>query len=131
MQRNRGFSLMELMVVIVVIGLLAGVVAVNLVGSLERGRRTAALSDLKAIGGALQMYYIDHGGLPATLEKLLDAPRPGRRPYLRSLHKDPWGTEYTYERETYQDYQLRSLGADRKRDGEGDAADIWEPPKRA
>lgn len=129
-ERSRGFSLMELMVVIVVIGLLAGVVAFNVVGVLERGRVATARTELKAIGGALQWYALDHHRLPEDLDTLLDESEETGEPYLRSLHADPWGTPYRYDRETGKHYKLCSWGADQREGGTGYDADIYEPPPR-
>lgn len=128
--RLDGFSLIELMVVLTIIALLAGVVSVKLLRAAEQARRTAALADLKAIGKALHLYQLQTGRLPDSIEALLD-PLPGTdEGFLDSLRPDPWGSPYDYRREGRR-WKLRSFGADGAPEGTGDAADLWEPPERA
>ncbi len=139
---EQGFTLIELMVVIVIIGLLATVVTVNVVKSGERAKHTKARADIEALASALVMFKTDNGFYPETdpgLDALLYEPTVGREaknwqgPYLmkRTLPADPWQNEYIYISPglTNPDsYDLYSLGADGLEGGEGFDRDIlsWE-----
>jgi general secretion pathway protein G len=128
--RNRtneqGFTLAELMVVIVIIGLLTTLVAKDVMGFLSGGRRTAAVSDITQIGEALTTYAIKNGQYPEDLEVLVQRDDNGHRYLDRGkVPKDPWGTEYYYEM-PYGGEELNviSYGQDKQPGGEGDDADI-------
>ncbi len=132
-----GFTLVEMLLVVVIISVLAAMVVPRLAGRTEQAKVARAKSDIAAIGLALDLWELDIGSYPASLEDLTkrEAPsdltlEPGRRwngPYLKKgLPKDPWGRPYTYKRESdhNQDYDLSSLG----RDGQPGNDDItsWE-----
>lgn len=100
----RGFSLIELMVVLVILGILASLVMPNVMGSRDRGEQQKVVSDIVALENALDRYRLDNGVYPTT-EQGLDAlvyepridPLPRRYPedgYIRRLPTDPWGNEY-------------------------------------
>lgn len=100
----RGFTLLEVMVVIVILGILASMVVPNLMGSQERANMQKAVSDINALETSLSMYKIDNYKYPSTeqgLEALVTEtdiePAPRRFPeggYVKRLPKDPWGSEY-------------------------------------
>lgn len=104
LKMQRGFTLMELMVVIVILGVLASLVVPNLMGNKDRADRQKAVSDILALENALDMYKLDNHRYPTTeqgLESLVKAPTLSPRPenynpegYIRRLPADPWGNEY-------------------------------------
>ncbi len=101
-----GFTLLEVMVVIVILGVLASLVVPNLLGNKEKADRQKAISDIVALENALDMYRLDNGRYPTTeqgLEALIQQPanmadsrnyRTGG--YIKRLPKDPWGNDYQY-----------------------------------
>lgn len=134
----KGFSLIELMVVIVILGLLATFLLPKIIDRPDEARITKAKSDIKAIESALKLYKLDNGfyptteqGLSALITKPTIEPIPKnwkRGGYLdtNSIPKDPWGNNYIYRSpgEEDRDYEIISLGADGKEGGEGINADI-------
>src|SRR5690554_667127 len=139
--RQRGFSLIEIMVVIVIIGLLVGIVAPNVIGRADEARQQKVQADFKAIQTALKMYRIDNFMYPTTeqgLDALVNRPTLAPVPrnwksggYLESLQTDPWGNPYLYMSPgESRDYDIYSLGADGIVGGEGNNADIsiWDQP---
>jgi general secretion pathway protein G len=134
---KEGFTLVELMVVIVIIGLLATVVAINVLPSQDRAMTTKARADIATLEQAIETYRLDNLDFPADLQALVAAPaglanperyRPGG--YVRRLPEDPWGHPYQYRRQSAHNgqFDVYSLGADRKEGGEGNDADLgnWE-----
>src|SRR5262245_44963815 len=121
MRRSGGYTLLEIMVVVFILGLLATLVAPRIIGRTDDARRTKAVADLKGIEQALNLYRLDTGGYPTTeqgLEALVH--RPERPPvprnwnpngYLERLPVDPWGTPYVYVCDGTR-FELKSLGAD-------------------
>ncbi|GAA0811936.1 type II secretion system major pseudopilin GspG [Colwellia sp. D2M02] len=103
-QKNQGFTLLEVMVVIVILGILASMVVPNLMGSQERANMQKAVSDITALETSLSLYKMDNYDYPTTdqgLEALVERsdvePEPRRFPedgYIKRLPKDPWGNEY-------------------------------------
>lgn len=134
----KGFSLIELMVVIVILGLLATFLLPKIIDRPDEARITKAKSDIKAIESALKLYKLDNGFYPTTeqgLSALITQPTIEPIPknwkrggYLdtNSIPKDPWGNNYIYRSpgEEERDYEIISLGADGKEGGEGINADI-------
>jgi general secretion pathway protein G len=127
----------ELMVVIVIIGLLATVVAINVLPSQDRAMVTKAKADIATLEQAIETYRLDNLDFPDDLQALVAAPptlaspdryRPGG--YVRRLPEDPWGEPYRYRRPSAHggQFDVYSLGADRKEGGEGNDADLgnWE-----
>ncbi|MBJ7221462.1 MULTISPECIES: type II secretion system major pseudopilin GspG [unclassified Brenneria] len=103
-QRQRGFTLLEIMVVIVILGVLASLVVPNLMGNKEKADRQKAVSDIVALESALDMYKLDNNryptteqGLNALVKKPSVSPEPRSYPddgYIRRLPQDPWGADY-------------------------------------
>ncbi|WP_347291429.1 type II secretion system major pseudopilin GspG [Kluyvera georgiana] len=104
MDRQRGFTLLEIMVVIVILGILASLVVPNLMGNKEKADRQKAVSDIVALESALDMYKLDNNqyptteqGMAALVKKPTAAPVPRQYPdegYIRRLPADPWGAQY-------------------------------------
>ncbi|MBL8769513.1 MAG: type II secretion system major pseudopilin GspG [Planctomycetes bacterium] len=126
-RRRRGFSLMELMVVIAILGILATLVATNVVPILARGRETKAKSDIKAIKEAITSYRTVHNVLPDSLDQLTQPdPKNFNETYIEEGNElsDPWGNPYVYQRESNSKYTIICYGADGIPGGEGEDADI-------
>jgi general secretion pathway protein G len=129
---KKAFSLLELLVVILILGLLAAFVVPNLVGAGEKAKRDLVCSQMGSISQALKMFKLDNGMYPTTEEGLAaliqnpDAdkyPNYSTNPYLEKLPKDSWKTPFVYVNEGGT-FDLISLGADRQEGGEAEAADI-------
>jgi general secretion pathway protein G len=138
---ERGFTLIELMVVIVILGILAGFIVPRIMGRPEEARRLKAKMQIQAIETALKLYKLDNGFYPTTeqgLQALVEPPSVGQLPknwrqggYLEKgkVPKDPWGNDYVYVCPgVHGDFDLSSYGADGQPGGEGENADInnWE-----
>lgn len=135
--RQNGFTLIELMVVLVIIGVLAALIVPNVLDRADDARGTAARTDVNNIVQALKLYRLDNQryptteqGLEALIRKPSASPVPGNwRPYLDKLPNDPWGRPYQYLNPGVKgDIDVLSLGADGKPGGEGKEADIgsWQ-----
>ena len=136
---QRGFTLIEIMVVLVILGLLIAIVAPNIIGRGDEARVTAAKAQLRQISSALDLYRLDNSHYPSTqqgLEALVSKPSGSPEPrnwnpdgYMKSIPIDPWGEKYQFiSPGTEGPYDLYSLGSDGQEGGDGDAADIsvWE-----
>ena len=131
-RRERGFTLIEIMVVVVIIGLLAAIVAPNLIGNIDRAAVTRARADIRTIDNALNLYRLDNFRYPSSDEGLQalvtnpgEASAPNWKQYLRSVPSDPWNNDYLYASPGRQgDYEVYTLGADGQEGGEGINADI-------
>ena len=137
--RSQGFSLIEIIVVITIIGLIVGWAATSIFGKQDQAQGRIAKSKITALGGALDLYKLDVGKYPATtegLKALLTAPGGAtgwNGPYVKNLDelKDPWKNELIYRSPGAENrpYEIVSLGADGVEGGEGPAnKDIksWE-----
>lgn len=126
---RRGFSLIELLVVLVILALLVGLVAPRFIAQLGRGQRAAAETQIQQFDTAIKTFMLDNNGQPPrTLEELITPPN-GKRSYLEnatSVPNDPWGRPYEYvvPGPGDADYLIRSLGKDGKEGGEGEDADL-------
>ncbi len=134
-----GFTLIEIMVVIVILGLLAALVVPRLVGRTEEAKRTQSKVQIRSVEQALELFKLDNGFYPATdqgLEALVTLPTTGRVPknfrkggYIDRVPKDPWGNAYVYVCPgSHRDYDISSYGADEAPGGDGEDADInsWD-----
>jgi general secretion pathway protein G len=129
---NQGFTLLELLVVVLVIALLAGYVGPKLFGEIGKARSKTAAAQMKTLSSALDRYRLDTGRLPSTdqgLKALVQDPgvRGWHGPYLdNDVPLDPWSHPYVYSApgKTGRDYDLMSYGADGKPGGTGEDADI-------
>ncbi len=135
-REEEGFSLIELMVVIVIIGLLTTVIVINVLPSQDRALVEKARADISTLQSALEMYRLDTLRYPALdegLEALLTAPKEASfrsEGYIKSLNKDPWGNAYAYLIPgEHGKFDIVSYGADGRPGGEGLNADIgnWVP----
>lgn len=132
---TRGFTLIEVLVVVLILGILAGLIVPRIMDRPDQARIVAAKADIAAIMNALKLYRLDNGTYPSAdqgLQALVKKPERGEIPrnwkpggYLERLPKDPWGTDYQYLNPGLSgEIDVMSLGADGKAGGEGVAADI-------
>jgi general secretion pathway protein G len=130
---SRGFTLIELMVVLVILGVLAALVVPNVLSRADDAKITAAKSDVSTLMQALKLYKLDNGRYPQQeqgLSALTTRPTAGQipgnwRPYLEKLPNDPWGRPYQYLIPGLRgEVDLFSLGGDGQPGGEGNNADI-------
>ncbi|WP_261834487.1 type II secretion system major pseudopilin GspG [Vibrio ishigakensis] len=135
--RNKqgGFTLLEVMVVVVILGILASFVVPNLLGNKEKADQQKAITDIVALENALDMYKLDNGVYPTTdqgLDALVTRPTGSPEPrnyrndgYIRRLPSDPWGNDYQYlSPGDNGNIDVFTLGSDGQEGGEGAAADI-------
>ena len=128
-----GFTLIEILIVVVILGILGAVVVPNILSRPDTARVQAAQTDLRALSQTLEIYRLDNFQYPSSeqgLESLIDRPSGFPEPknwnpegYLKKLPTDPWGSPYLYEK-AGSSYSLVSLGADGQEGGEGFDADI-------
>ena len=134
--RQQGFSLIEIMVVVVIIGILAALIVPRLMDRPDQARVVAARQDIAALMQALKLYKLDNGRYPDAgqgLQALVKPPQGSgalpATPYLDRLPNDPWGHPYQYQVPgTHGDIDVFSLGADSKPGGDAGNADIgsWQ-----
>jgi general secretion pathway protein G len=139
--KERGFTLIEVMIVVIILGILAAIVAPQLMGRSDEARVKSAKVQIRNLETALKLFKLDNGFYPSSqqgLEALINKPGTGRIPahyrdrgYLeqRSVPMDPWGGEYIYLSPGISgDYEIISLGGDQAEGGEGYDADIhnWD-----
>ena len=136
MKRKGGFTLIELMVVLLILGLLAALVAPRVLNRLGQSKQKIAKTQIEMLAAALDQFKLDVGRYPTTeegLKALIENPgvEGWNGPYLKKkkIPKDPWGRPYIYKCPgEHGEYDLYSLGADGKEGGTGENADItsWE-----
>ena len=138
MKNQKGFTLIEIMVVIIILGLLAGLVLPKFLGQEEKAKIEVAKTQIRALESALDAFKLDNGFYPTTdqgLDALINIPTTGRIPdkwrpggYLKParIPKDPWGHDYVYTApgNDNREYEIVSYGADGEPGGEGNNADI-------
>lgn len=132
---QKGFTLIEIMVVVIIIGLLAAVIVPSVISKVDEARVSKAKADIQALEAALTMFRLDNSKYPTTdqgLQSLVAQPtdpsirhwRPGG--YIQHVSKDPWGNPYQYAfpGSHGKEYDIFTLGSDAQPGGEGTAADI-------
>ena len=135
----RGFTLIEIMVVVVILGILASVIAPRIMDNPDKARVSKAMHDINALESALDVYKLDNfiypttdQGLEALIKKPTDSPEPPNWKeggYVKRLKKDPWGNDYLYlSPGEHGEIDIYSLGADGAPGGDGFNADIgnWD-----
>jgi len=134
---RQGFTLIEIMVVVIILGILAAIVAPNVIGKVGEARSSAARQDLRGIESALKLYRLDNFGYPTTeqgLSALVTKPadpsiRNWKGSYLDREPRDPWGNAYLYLNPGNNgEIDIYSLGRDGRPGGEGEDADVgnWD-----
>lgn len=134
-RRQSGFTLIEIMVVVVILGILASIVVPNIMGAPDEARTVKAKQDIRAIESALRQYRLDNYQYPTTeqgLQALVEKPTTQPEPknwksggYMNRLPQDPWGNDYLYRNPgEHGEIDVYTLGRDGRPDGEGPDADI-------
>ena len=130
---QRGFTLVELLLVLVILALIAGLVLPGIIGKAESAKAKAASSQISRISMSVESFYLDTGRTPSSLDDLVNEPSGAsgwNGPYIKnSLLKDPWGRAYQYRVPgEHGDFDIMSYGADGQQGGEKNNADItsWE-----
>jgi general secretion pathway protein G len=129
LSNSKGFTILEIIVVIVIIGLLWALVATNFMGKVDEARQVDASAQIGLLGQALDLYRLEKGKYPSSEEGL-----NAIQPYLKKeLPKDPWGNEFHYKSPgDHGEYDLISYGLDNTEGGEGNDLDIvsWKNIER-
>jgi len=128
-----GFTLVELLLVLVILALIAGLVLPGIIGKAEGAKVKAASSQISRLSMSVETFYLDTGTTPESLADLVEEPADvsgWNGPYVKnSALKDPWGREYEYRNPgEHGDFDIYSYGADGQQGGEGKNADInsWD-----
>jgi general secretion pathway protein G len=127
---QRGMTLVEIMVVVVIISLVAGFVGVSVLNSLDKAKKDVAFTQIKNISEALELYKLSLRNYPSTGEGLsaLTAPKGNEKPFMASIPKDPWGNDYVYVypgSHNQSSFDLMSNGPDGNAGG-GDDISNWQ-----
>ena len=132
-KNNKGFTLIEIMVVVIILGILTAIVAPNIIGRVGDAQITAAKQTIRSIESALRMYRLDNFNYPSTeqgIEALTNKPngqnaRNWKGPYLDRVPDDPWGNKYLYMFPGLNgEFDVYTFGRDGNQGGDGDDADI-------
>ncbi len=132
---QKGITLIEIMVVVVIIGILSTVIFTRVADRPEQARRTKAMTEIRAMQTSLELFKLDNGYYPSTeqgLDALVSTPTSGRIPsnypesgYIEKLRNDPWQTPYVYiSPGSHGDYDIESFGHDQADGGTGKNKDI-------
>lgn len=129
---ERGMTLLEIMVVLVIIGLIAGIIGVNVLGQLEEANVKTASTQIKQIGAALDLYKLSFRTYPSTGEGLqaLVTPKGNAQPFMKEIPKDPWDRDFVYiypGTNNAGGFDLMSYGKDGVQGG-GDDVTNWSQP---
>ena len=128
MKKMRGFSLMELMIVLIILGLLGSLVAPKLFSKVGSSKKKAAVAQMQMFEAAIATYRLDVGSVPANLEELRASSKRGwDGPYLpKAIPMDPWGNPYAYRApgDNGQPFAIKSYGLDGQEGGTGENEDI-------
>jgi general secretion pathway protein G len=125
--RSAGFTLIEILLVVVIIGMLATIAAINVPKFLGQGREGKAKADVSSIATALQLYNMNEGKYPSSLSALTE----GADPYMQSLPKDPWGHDYQYTASSSRKglrFEIYTFGEDGV--ASGDDIGNWAPDEK-
>ena len=132
MRHSRGFTLIEIMLVVIILGVLAAMVVPKLTGRSDEARRSVAKTDIESnLALAIDLYEVDTGSYPGELGDLMSSPGSvtgWKGPYLKKTAKDPWGREYEYRNpgsHNSDGYDLFSKGKDGSEGGDDDVTN-WE-----
>ena len=140
--KQRGFTLLEILVVVVILGILASLVLPNFLGRTDQARTIAARHDIQTLVGVLKLYKLDNGFFPSTAQGLQalvtkpdsdPVPRNWKQPYIEQLPKDPWDRPYQYLNPgVHGAIDVFTLGADGESGGEDSNEDIgnWDASAR-
>lgn len=134
-RRQQGFTLLEIMIVIVILGVLGSMVVPNLLANKDRADQQKAMTDISSLEQSLDMYRLDNSSYPNTdqgLDSLVNKPTASPEPrsyrqggYIKRLPEDPWGNEYQYLNPgEHGSFDIFTLGADNQEGGEGLDQDI-------
>lgn len=130
---QRGFTLVELLLVLVILALIAGLILPSVIGQAESAKAKSATSSISRLSMAVETYYLDTGNTPERLEELVENPggtAGWNGPYVKKqLLKDPWGREFRFESPgRHGEFDIVSYGADGQPGGEGNDADVtsWQ-----
>ena len=131
--RARGFTLLEILTVVIILGLLLSIVVPTVIGRGDEARVTVAKADIRSIANAMELYRMDNSHYPSTqqgiaalVQKPSGYPEPrqwGPEPYIKKMPTDPWGNPYIYLNDGVI-YEVLSLGADGEEGGDGVSSDI-------
>jgi len=128
LRKNKGFSLMELMIVLIILGLLGSLVAPKLFSKVGSSKKKTAVAQMQMFETAIDTYRLDVGSVPANLEELRKSSNPNwDGPYLpKAIPMDPWGKPYVYSvpGENGSPYTIMSYGLDGEPGGEGENEDV-------
>ena len=111
-KHRRGMTLIEIMVVLVILGMIAGAIGYNVFQQLQRAQVDSARLDLRKLSDSIDMYRVEQGSLPDQLQNLVPK-------ILKEVRKDPWGTDYKYVKQG-DNYQVYSYGPDKAQGGGDD-----------
>ena len=128
MKKNKGFSLMELMIVLIILGLLGSLIAPKLFSKVSSSKKKVAVAQMQMFETAIDTYRLDIGTVPSSLEDLRSSNNPSwDGPYLpKAIPLDPWGKAYIYSipGENGAPYSMMSYGLDGKEGGEDESEDV-------